>query len=287
MKGIREIVVAGAVLVVVIACSSPAIAKGSELTPVRDRYEPGDVATLVGYTGGPQLRAHRPPGPYRAFLEDEEGRLKIEVGQLELTDTGRRGWESLRVIARFPISAHLPPGHYRLTYCTDTCQLPLLGDITGGLLSVGVDPPYPWSHLWPLDEAEIGNLPDHAILTGPGYQTTAGDVRAGRIPVVPSGPPGAAAPIAGDEPPTVTAAVSTLPAATLHPDAAASLPDAPEVARSDDASWSGWIVLTFVAVAVAVIGGPALRTRRRQRVRGRSTASNPAVRSGREHARLR
>ncbi len=71
-----------------------------------------------------------------------------------------------------PDLVDVPPGHYRLTYCTETCQLPLLGDVTGGLLSVGVDPPFRWSHSWPLDEPEIANLPDHAILTGPGFQTT-------------------------------------------------------------------------------------------------------------------
>ena len=279
MKRALEMVVAGAAaLVVVVACSSPARAKGSELTPVRDRYEPGDVATLVGYTGGPQLRAHRPPGPYRAFLEDEDGRSKVEVGQLELTDTGGRGWEALRVVARFPISADLPPGHYRLTYCTDTCQLPLLGDITGGLLSVGVDPPYPWSHAWPLTEPEIGNLPGHAILTGPGYQTTAGDVRAGRIPVMPGGPPGAAVPVAPDEPPSpaVTAAASTHPAETLRPAAAPPPPHSPEVAPSDDAPWSLWAGLAGVALA-AVISQPVVRARRHPRLPERSTAPNHAV----------
>jgi hypothetical protein len=152
------------------------------LTPVRDRYEPGDLATLAGYTGGPQLLANRPPGPYRAFLEDGEGRLRIPVGELALTDTGRKGFEALRVVARFVVPTDLPPGGYRLSYCTDTCQLPLLGDVTGGSLSVGVDPPVPWSHLWPLDEPEIANLSNHAILTGPGYQTTAGEVWAGRMP---------------------------------------------------------------------------------------------------------
>ena len=279
MKRVLEMAVAGvAALVVVVACSSPASAKGGELTPVRDRYEPGDVATLVGYTGGPQLHAHRPPGPYRAFLEDEDGRLKIEVGQLELTDTGRRGWEALRVVTRFPISVDLPPGHYRLSYCTDTCQLPLLGDITGGLLSVGINPPRPWSHLWPLDEPEIGNLADHAILTGPGYQTTAGAVRAGRIPVMPSGPPGATVPVTTDDLPTtpVTAAASPQPAEALHPAAAPSLPHSPEVARGDDAPWSLWAGLACLALVV-IVSTPVVRSRRHPWLRERSTASRQMI----------
>lgn len=184
MIGVRPALAAVAVATIVVAGAGPAVAGGSRLASVRDRYEAGDVATLVGYTGGPQLEAHRAPGPYRAFLESEDGTVRMEVGQLELTDRGRRGWESLRVAITFQIPPDVRPGHYFVSYCLDPCESPAqLGDLIGGFLAVGVDPPWRQSREWPLDEPEIQNLADDALLTGPGYQATPAEVRAGRLPV--------------------------------------------------------------------------------------------------------
>ena len=46
---------------------APASAGGSHLSPVRDRYEPAEVATLVGYTSGGQLGSLE-DGPFYAYL---------------------------------------------------------------------------------------------------------------------------------------------------------------------------------------------------------------------------
>ena len=67
LKKKRASIAARIALVVVLAAAigltntRPASAKGSWLLPVKDRYEPGEVATLVAYTAGsiPERRAFR------------------------------------------------------------------------------------------------------------------------------------------------------------------------------------------------------------------------------------
>lgn len=178
---VRRTALAAAVFVVhALSAVAPATAGGSWLSPVRDRYEPGEVATLVGYTSGGQLGWVQ-DGPFFAYLVVgditlwAEHRLPtdhVALGPLSIQSRGR----ALRVSISFPVPHHLAAGLYTVTYCNDPCTTGL-GDLIGGSVAVGVDPPREVQRGWYLDDPEIANLADDAVLTGPGYDVTAADVR--------------------------------------------------------------------------------------------------------------
>jgi hypothetical protein len=58
------------------------MAGGSWLTPVRDRYEPGEVVTLVGYVGPGGTLGSVEDGPFFAYLR-----------RLEVPLRSRTSWE--------------------------------------------------------------------------------------------------------------------------------------------------------------------------------------------------
>lgn len=113
---------AAAVLAVhALIAAAPATAGGSHLSPVRDRYERGEVATLVGYTSGGQLGWIQ-DGPFHAYLVAgdvafwADRRLPLDavaLGPLSLQARGR----TLRVSISFPVPEHLAAGVYTVTYC--------------------------------------------------------------------------------------------------------------------------------------------------------------------------
>jgi hypothetical protein len=252
VHGVRSAAAVAMFAVVMVVDTGPALAGGSWLHPVQDRYELGEMATLVGYTGGPQLAAHRAPGPYRAFLQDEAGAVRIEVGTLELTDRGTRGWESLRVAVRFLIPTDIAPGPYSVTYCTGLCDRPAqLGDFVEGYLFVGMEPRFRPSRGWPMDEPEIANLADDALLSGPGYQTTAGEVRTGVAPRRSAQSPGS--PGATSAPAVTAPVVTALPAPPTAPYA------------------SPWERVLWLGAASAVLAGLGLCVRRRPQGPGPDT----------------
>lgn len=160
--------------------SSPAAAGGGHLSPVHERYEPGQAATLVGYTQG-----MAPDEPFYAYLRaaddgtlpalDDSGRY---VGELAVQETVHRGYLQLRVSLTFAVPASLPAGPYEVTYCDDPCTGRFLGDLVPSPVSIGVTPARPVVRMWAPDEPEIANLAPAAVLVGPGYQTTAGALRA-------------------------------------------------------------------------------------------------------------
>ena len=168
----------------VLGAASPAMAGGSYLHPVRDRYEVGDVVTLVGYTSGGQLgQAH--DGPFFAYLVTEENPLwatrELPGGSVPLGPLTVEPWgPALRVSVSFSLPRHLAPAVYTVTYCNDPCTTGL-GDLIGGTVAVGVDAPYAVQRTWFLDDPEVANLADDAVIVGPGRAYTAGDVRAGRV----------------------------------------------------------------------------------------------------------
>ncbi len=172
-----------------LGAAAPAMAGGSYLYPVRDRYEVGDVVTLVGYTSGGQLgQAH--DGPFLAYLVTEENPLwatrKLPAGSVPLGPLNAEQWgPALRVSLSFPLPRHLAPAMYTVTYCNDPCTTGL-GDLIGGTVAVGVDAPYAAQRNWFLDDPEVANLADDAVIIGPGRAYTAGDLRAGRV-VTPPG----------------------------------------------------------------------------------------------------
>ena len=160
--------------------SGPASAGGGWLSPVQDRYEPGQEVTLVGYTQGPV-----PDETFYAYLRragdgslpalDDSGRY---VGELVVRETAHRGYLRFRVSVTFAVPATLAAGEYEVTYCDDPCTGQFLGDLVPSPVSIGVSPARPLARTWAPDEPEIANLAPDAVLVGPGYQTTAGALRA-------------------------------------------------------------------------------------------------------------
>jgi hypothetical protein len=218
---VRRIALVAAMSVVhAITAVAPASAGGSHLMPVRDRYEVGETATLVGYTSGGQL-GWLPDGPFYAYLVAGDATLwsdhrlpidNVALGPLSVEAKGR----TLRASISFPVPDHLVPGLYTVTYCSDPCTTGL-GDLIGGLLAVGVDPPRQLQREWPLDDPEIANLAADAILSGPNYRVTAGDVQAGRFVRPPSPGPVSGQTLALDErpaPPPTDPQVHVSPLAT-------------------------------------------------------------------------
>ena len=181
-----------------------ASAGGGWLAPVQDRYEAGEEATLVGYTQGPV-----PDKPFYAYLRpvgdgslpalDDTGRY---VGELDVRETTHRDYLRFRVSVTFDMPANLPAGQYEVTYCDDPCTGRFLGDLVPSPVSIGVSPARPVVRMWAPEEPEIANLAPGAVLVGPGYQTTAGALRA---------PPTTAAAPAPTVPAPVTTAAPVIP----------------------------------------------------------------------------
>jgi hypothetical protein len=180
-------------LVAVVGGADPAAAGGSWLRPVRDRYEPGETATLVGYVGPGGTLGWVGDGPFFGYLRRLEDPLQVPnqlqmapftpeatdlpLGQLLLSDTGRSDYAAYRASLRFRLPTNLPSGRYGVIYCNATCTKGL-SDLIGGVIFVGIDPDAPISRTWPMDEPEISNLARDAVLNGPGMQIKAEDVRA-------------------------------------------------------------------------------------------------------------
>lgn len=259
----RRVTLAAAMFVVhALTAVTPATAGGSHLSPVRDRYELGEVATLVGYTSGGQL-GWLQDGPFYAYLVAgdvtlwSDHRLPVDnvaLGPLSVQTRGR----TLRVSISFLVPDHLAAGLYNVTYCNDPCTTGL-GDLIGGSLAVGVDPPTEVQRAWPLDDPEIANLADDAILTGPGDGVSAADVRAGRAVEPPGWGPGMGQARAPDERPAPPqAARQEVPSlvTTMLPDpvATATRPDPPGESRDHRPSGI-LLVLTVSVIAAGVVAG--------------------------------
>lgn len=171
--------------------AGPAAGGGGALAPVQDRYEPGQEATLVGYTQGPV-----PDEVFYAYLRraddgslpalDDTGRY---VGELAVRETTHRDYLRFRVSVTFALPANLPAGQYELTYCDDPCTGTFLGDLGPSPVSIGVSPARPVVRMWAPEEPEIANLPAGAVLVGPGYQSTAGALRTPPTTVAAAPPP--------------------------------------------------------------------------------------------------
>lgn len=232
----------------------PAVASagGGRLAPVQERYEPGQKATMVGYTA-----AEVPEDRFYAYLRptgDAPGvRLlysDVYVGELVVRPTGHGGYLQLRVSATFDIPDDLGPGDYDLIYCDDPCSGRRVGDLLPSPLSIGVDPARRVVREWAQDEPEIANLAPGALLVGPGFQTTATEVRAG--PARPATAPA----------PPVTAAA----AAPLTPTIASA---ATPPARDDMA----WPLPTALVLASAAATALVLSRRRPAPATGRWVAA--------------
>jgi hypothetical protein len=245
-------------LLVGLLVAGPAHAGGGHMAPVQERYDPGQAATLVGYTGDPVLTA-LPEEPFYAYLrpagESAGSRLlrsDIYVGELVVEETRHRGYLRFRVSLTFTVPAYLEAGDYDVVYCTDPCTSAWLGDLVGGQLSVGVEPLRRVVRYWAPDEPEIANLAPDAVLVGPGFSARAADLRS---------PPA--------QPAAAHAPATTAPAPAPAPAPAAGTGE-------DEMAWPLPTALVVVAAA-----GTALVLSRRLRP-GRPTTGwgVPGARSG-------
>jgi hypothetical protein len=102
--------------------------RGGWLSPVHDRYKPGDTATLVGYIGPGGTLGSVEHGPFFGYLRRLEDPLQVPnqlqmvpfmpqatdlpLGQLLLNDTGRSDYAAYRASLRFRLPTNLVAGRY-------------------------------------------------------------------------------------------------------------------------------------------------------------------------------
>jgi hypothetical protein len=252
---VRIGVMSALVLTAVAVTAGPAAAGGSHIRPVRDRYEPGDTATLVGYVGPGGTLGSVEDGPFFAYLRRADVPLRIanelqmapftpqasdlSLGELVVQNTGRPGYLAYRVSIQFQLPSALPAGRYGVIYCNSTCTKGL-SDLIGGVIFVGTDPDGPMSREWPLDEPEIANLEHDAVLSGPGWQTTPREARAHPLE-----------PVATSVPPTPSTTVANAERAVRR---------ASESNPADPGAW-GWVLLAVCVVAIVGASGLIAMTR--------------------------
>jgi hypothetical protein len=185
----RPRIVAAVACIVAAVVLHPAAARASprEPQPLRERYEPGETATVVGYTRwrGPldgylvanpcrRVAGHCIPASEVESLDLLVG--PIPVGRFVVEETAHEA-RGLRLALTFTVPADLSPGTYFIATCRrgGACRL-------GDRLHVGIDPPSGdrTVYHWPLDDPAIADLPDDALLLGhDGEEVTAAEVRAG------------------------------------------------------------------------------------------------------------
>ncbi|HEX6424285.1 MAG TPA: hypothetical protein VFZ79_12450 [Acidimicrobiales bacterium] len=226
-RAARMALVAVAGTALATAGASPAGAGGADwMEPARDRYEPGQQVTMIGYGYGlvaGYREVARREGPFHGYLYgpvDDSGEHVghdpgpgdgnreigpwpgIRVGRVAVEEgVADQVWQGLRVSISFRLPDDLAPGAYWLALCNDGCHAGL-GEFADSALHVGVDPPRPVVRHWPLTDPAIRWLDDGALLTDEhGRVHTAADVRAGRVP-----PPPAAVPAPAPDGPPVTEA---------------------------------------------------------------------------------
>ncbi len=236
-------VASGLVAASLLTPTSAGAGGGDWLFPLRDRYEPADVVTLVGYTvpyayrwGADQEtdRDWRSRGPFYAYLRNPADVTEqvvtqerthpfvsptdLRMGELTVEDRpGPYPGGSVRAEVRFTLPDGLAAGRYEIVVCDDPCTIGL-GELVESSVYVGVDPPQPIVRNWPLDDPAIDELADGALLrdlysdadgdTIDDWTVTAAEVRAGYQP---TRPPVVAveSPAPGDPSPPVRTVVDT------------------------------------------------------------------------------
>ncbi|MGH9224251.1 MAG: hypothetical protein ACRD2W_10850, partial [Acidimicrobiales bacterium] len=277
--------------------AAPATASGTWMAPVRDRYEVGDVVTLVGYmgrTGTLGTLGTVDDGPFYGYLHEAGKAPGVPsergepLGPITVEETGTSGWTALRVSIEVSL-AGLAPGRYEVGYCNDPC-LNGLGDLIGSrAINVGVDPAEPLVREWPLDEPLIQILRRDAMVSGPGYLAPASDIWAGRVLPIPEPspppPPPTATPLLppGADPspnPGVVVATAATPIVLPQRDLGAPVVTAPDPppsvpSRSDD-DGSPVSVVLGVMLAAACTGGVLRALRQEGTAPAEPLAARPA-----------
>jgi hypothetical protein len=212
-----------------VGCAAPGAGADSFLAPVQDRYEPGDLVTLVGYARANDPAAADGDAPtFYAYLRaggagtdaagwphpvtSADGRYLAPL-TVEPSSVGPQVW---RVSVTFRLPTGLVPGRYQVVYCNDPCTGGL-GDLVGGIVDVGADPTAPVVRAWPPDEPEIADLPPGAVVVP--VTTTVTSVAAAPTPAAPAPTPVA---VTVAVPPTTVAVVHDPARALTDPHPAAS-----------------------------------------------------------------
>lgn len=161
------------------------------MEPTKESYGPGDEVEAVAYVGASV------PEREDAFIArldlvpltddvqavaGEGGTARHdwhELGPVTVESTRLSGYLNSRVSIRFQVPAGLEPGRYEVAVRDESGGY--LGDLIGMILHVGTQPEA-LSYEWPLDEALITELPDDAVIAGPGFSVPVGELRAGRYP---------------------------------------------------------------------------------------------------------
>lgn len=173
-------VVAAGFLVVT---TGAALAGGSWLEPSWVRVEPGDELTLTATVSRGQL-GWVDDGPFYAYLRGENfGTVTAEGFGGAATDvmlgpiTLATRSPDLEVGVEVVIPPDTPPGEYQVAVCNEPCTTGL-GDLVGGVLFVGVDPP-------PSDGPEIAGTTAAVIAVVETSTTVAPDTRRTYVALAP------------------------------------------------------------------------------------------------------
>ena len=131
-----------------ITFAAPAYAAGAELAPGGVRVEAGEQIELTADVS-PGALGWVEDGPFFAFLLGEGyGKVltsapggattDVPLGEVSIQPAGNHAAVSVLVT----VPPETPPGRYQIVICNDPCTTGL-GNLTGGTLFVGVDPPPP------------------------------------------------------------------------------------------------------------------------------------------------
>jgi hypothetical protein len=173
MRVVRFVVL---VVAIVVATSPTASAGGTSMRTPDEFVEPGEVVEFVAYVGA----ENADEGPWNAYLDT--GEAVVALGPVTIEATGLGGYLSYRVYLKFTVPATLEPGGYWVSVQNESeftdQQRVFLGDLIGAVVEVGYIG-IPQFFGWPLDEPLVELLPSDAVLIGPDWEITAGEVRSG------------------------------------------------------------------------------------------------------------
>lgn len=301
-----------AALVVALALGTQSAAAGAGggdwLDPARDRYEPGQRVTMIGYGVLAGVEAEWRQTAYHAFLRrpsidevgdaplgDDLGWPGLPLGRVIVEEVEPHWGNNGRVSVEFSLPDDLTPGLYIVDVCTAGCGAPL-GWFYPSTLHVGVDPASPVVRNWPLSDPALRWLEDDALLGTASGVATAADVRAGRVPE-PAVNDGVPNPGNAASPTPTTSATGPVPGADLTdrsvapavadgaegPSAAVGGADNATDGRdgtgdvSERADTSLLVGGAALALAAAAAGGRWAVVARAHRTRGRSPDPTSAV----------
>lgn len=170
-------------LIAVLSLPVPAAAGGSWLVTLEESYEPGDEVIAVGYVGAAVADdvfvARINLVPMSATPEQTDAGW-MELGPVEIDETGLEGYLASRVSITFTLPGDLEPGSYMAEVRNGSGNF--FGDLIGVVVMVSEEPEGTRWIEWPLDEPLIAELPDDAVIAGPGFAVSVSDLRASHYP---------------------------------------------------------------------------------------------------------